>query len=97
MVCLFFQITFLYETFILSKTMAPKEVLYCYKSDMTQDMKRIKGSMVNHVSKTTVSKQEKHVLQMGHMDPCKEGLTEHLNIFSEVNLPSEILWTTSSF
>lgn len=45
---------------------------------MTRDMKKIKGSVVNHVSKSTVSKQEKHVLQMGHMKPCKEGLIEHL-------------------
>lgn len=78
MVCLFFQITFLYEIFILSKTMPQEEVFYCYKSEMTQDMKRIKGPVANHVSKSTVSKQEKHVLQMDHMEPCKEGLIEHL-------------------
>lgn len=56
-------------------------------------MKRIKGSVANHVSKSTVSKQEKHVLQMGHTEPAKKVW---LNIFSEVNLPSEILWTTSN-
>lgn len=58
--------------------MPQEEVFYCYKPEMTWDMKKIKGSVVNHVSKSTVSKQEKHVLQMGHMKPCKEGLIEHL-------------------
>lgn len=78
MVRLFFQITFLYETLILSKTMPQEDVFCCDKSEITQDMKRIKGSVANHVSKSIVSKQEKHVLQMGHTEPCKEGLIEHL-------------------
>jgi len=43
MVCLFFQIIFLYETFILSEAMTQEEVFYCYKSEITQDMRELKG------------------------------------------------------
>lgn len=58
--------------------MPQEEVLYCYELEITQDTKRIKGSVANHVSKSTVSKQEKSVVQIGQMKPCKEGLIEHL-------------------
>ena len=75
MVCLFFQIIFLYETFILSEAMTQEEVFYCYKSEITQDMRELKGQW--WIMWASQQKHEKHVLQMGHMEPCKEALIQH--------------------
>lgn len=39
--CLFFQVIFLHETFIMYKTIPQKEGVYCYKWEMTQEVERM--------------------------------------------------------